>query len=134
MQSKNIEEELKTKLPAHVEGSEEFNNAAEQEKQLNELIQQLQGLNMSDFMTPTQKEIADLTVTELDVEYKLVQSKLSTRKRMQRDLIVSRWLYEQKNPPKPDKLQETTLGKVIPSIDVKKKKIKKNSKETSEKN
>ena len=48
MQSKNIEEELKTKLPAHVEGSEEFNNAAEQEKQLNELIQQLQGLNMSD--------------------------------------------------------------------------------------
>jgi hypothetical protein len=131
MQSKNIEEELKTKLPAHVEGSEEFNNAAEQEKQLNELIQQLQGLNMSDFMTPTQKEIADLTVTELDVEYKLVQSKLSTRKRMQRDLIVSRWLYEQKNP---DKLQETTLGKVMPSIDVKKKKIKKNSKETSEKN
>ena len=131
MQSKNIEEELKTKLPAHVEGSEEFNNAAEQEKQLNELIQQLQGLNMSDFMTPTQKEIADLTVTELDVEYKLVQSKLSTRKRMQRDLIVSRSLYEQKNP---DKLQETTLGKVMPSIDVKKKKIKKNSKETSEKN
>jgi len=95
MHTKNTEDQLKANLPANIDVSKEFNDAAEQEKQLNELIQQLQGLNMSDFMTPTQKEIAELSIQSLNDEYALVQSKSSIRSRSQRDLIVARWNHEQ---------------------------------------
>jgi hypothetical protein len=95
MHTENTEDQLKTNLPGNIDDSKEFNDAIDQEKQLKELIQQLQGLNMSDFMTPTQKEIAELSIEALNDEYALVQSKSSVRSRSQRDLIVSRWMYEQ---------------------------------------
>ena len=42
-------------------------------------------------MTPTQREIAELTKEELEAEYLLVQSKKSERSRAQRDFIVIRY-------------------------------------------
>ena len=63
----------------------------------NAMIQQLQqSIDPRDYMTPTQREIAYMELDELEQEYNLVQSKQSNRGRMQRDLIVSRWEYEQK--------------------------------------
>jgi hypothetical protein len=63
----------------------------------NAMIQQLQqSIDPRDYMTPTQREIAYMELDELEQEYNLVQSKQSNRSRMQRDLIVSRWEYEQK--------------------------------------
>jgi hypothetical protein len=63
----------------------------------NAMVQQLQKtMDPRDFMTPTQREVANMTLEELETEYSLVQSKQINRSRMQRDLIVSRWEYEQK--------------------------------------
>lgn len=62
----------------------------------NAMIRQLQqSIDPRDYMTPTQREIAYMELDELEQEYNLVQSKQSNRGRMQRDLIVSRWEYEQ---------------------------------------
>jgi hypothetical protein len=62
----------------------------------NALVNQLQEtMDPRDFMTPTQREIAYLTTEELESEYQLVQARESNRGRMQRDLIVSRYEYEQ---------------------------------------
>jgi hypothetical protein len=69
---------------------------APNEDQQKELLQQLiNSFNPKDFMTPSQFEIAELSPEELNNEYALVQSKSSIRSRSQRDLIVSRWMYEQ---------------------------------------
>ena len=69
---------------------------APNEDQQKELLQQLiNSFNPKDFMTPSQFEIAELTPEALNDEYALVQSKSSVRSRSQRDLIVSRWMYEQ---------------------------------------
>ena len=71
---------------------------APNEDQQKELLQQLiNSFNPKDFMTPSQFEIAELTPEALNDEYALVQSKSSVRSRSQRDLIVSRWTYEQTN-------------------------------------
>ena len=46
------------------------------------------------FLTPSQREIAMLTLEELETEFNLVQAKQSTRSRAQRDLIEDRYAYE----------------------------------------
>ena len=46
-------------------------------------------------MTPTQREIAYMTTEELEEAYQQVQARTSGRGRMQRDLIISRYEYEQ---------------------------------------
>ena len=67
-----------------------------QEEQYQAMLQQLlAGMDPMDLMKPSQREIAKLTLDELTVEYDLVQRKLNTRSRQQRDFIVSRWEYEQ---------------------------------------
>jgi pyridoxal/pyridoxine/pyridoxamine kinase len=69
---------------------------APNEDQQKELLQQLiNSFNPKDFMTPSQLEIAELSPEALNDEYALVQSKSNIRSRSQRDLIVSRWSYEQ---------------------------------------
>jgi len=65
----------------------------------NAMLKQLQQtMDPRDFMTPTQREIAYMTAEELEAEYQLVQARQSGRGRMQRELIVSRYEYEQQNP------------------------------------
>lgn len=67
-----------------------------QEEQYQAMLQQmLAEMDPIDLMKPSQREIAKLTLDELTVEYDLVQRKLNTRSRQQRDFIVSRWEYEQ---------------------------------------
>ena len=67
-----------------------------QEEQYQAMLQQmLAEMDPMDLMKPSQREIAKLTLDELTVEYDLVQRKLNTRSRQQRDFIVSRWEYEQ---------------------------------------
>lgn len=53
-----------------------------------------------ELMTPTQKEIAELTLEELEAEYQQVQAKTSDRGRTQRDYIVIRYEFEQSNKEK----------------------------------
>ena len=65
------------------------------QEQYEALMQHLQStINPMDFMTPGQREIAMLTLEELESEFNLVQAKQSTRSRAQRDLIVDRYEYE----------------------------------------
>jgi hypothetical protein len=93
-----------------------------QEEQYQALLQQLMGtMDPKDFMKSGQREIAELTLDELTVEYNLVQSKSNTRSRQQRDFIVSRWEYEQANPPQQETLPEAEVA-IKPA---KAKKIKK---------
>jgi fructose-1-phosphate kinase PfkB-like protein len=93
-----------------------------QEEQYQAMLQQmLAGMDPMDLMKPGQREIAKLTLDELTVEYDLVQSKLNTRSRQQRDFIVSRWEYEQANPTQQETLPEAEVA-IKP---VKAKKIKK---------
>ena len=93
-----------------------------QEEQYQAMLQQmLAEMDPMDLMKPSQREIAKLTLDELTVEYDLVQRKLNTRSRQQRDFIVSRWEYEQANPPQ----QETLLEAEVAIKPVKAKKIKK---------
>lgn len=76
--------------------SEETTPEMTPEEQYEMLLQQLQNsINPLDFMTPSQREIALLTESELESEYALVQAKQSTRSRAQRDFIVDRYAYEQ---------------------------------------
>ena len=48
-----------------------------------------------DYMTPTQREIADLSLEELESEYALVQAKTSSRSAAQRKYINQRYEHEQ---------------------------------------
>ena len=65
------------------------------------ILEQLQKtFNPKDFMTPTQREIADLTLEDLESEYQQVQSKTSSRGRTQRDYIVTRYEFEQNKKEK----------------------------------
>ena len=67
-----------------------------QEEMYEALVKQLQqSIDPRDYMTPTQREVAYMDLEQLQTEYELVQSRESSRGRMQRDLIVSRWEYEQ---------------------------------------
>jgi pyridoxal/pyridoxine/pyridoxamine kinase len=82
------------------------------EDQQKELLQQLiNSFNPKDFMTPSQLEIAELSPEALNDEYALVQSKSNIRSRSQRDLIVSRWMYEQSKTVVNEALVKTTSKK-----------------------
>ena len=54
-----------------------------------------ENIDPADFMPPSQREIAKLTVEELSAEYELVQQKSSTRSAAQRKYITQRFEYEQ---------------------------------------
>jgi hypothetical protein len=60
-------------------------------EQLQEFLAKYRNRDPRDFMTPTQREVANMTLEELETEYNLVEARQSNRGRMQRDLIVSRW-------------------------------------------
>lgn len=93
-----------------------------QEEQYQAMLQQLLAtMDPMDLMKPGQREIAKLTLDELTVEYNLVQSKLNTRSRQQRDFIVSRWEYEQTKsalaPPEAEVAIKPVKAKKIKKID-----------------
>jgi hypothetical protein len=50
------------------------------------------------YLAPSMREVAMMTMEELETENNLVVSKQSVRSRAQRDLIQSRWEYEQNKP------------------------------------
>jgi hypothetical protein len=65
------------------------------EEQLQKIMEQLQSqFDPRKFMTPSQREIAELSDEALSAEYLLVQSKTSNRSRMQRDFIVTRYEFD----------------------------------------
>ena len=67
----------------------------QQEEQMQAIMEQLQNsFNPKDFMTPTQREIAELSLDELKAEYLLVEAKQSTRSSNQRKYIVTRYEFE----------------------------------------
>jgi|TARA_R110000824_G_scaffold400339_1_gene607653 hypothetical protein len=67
----------------------------EQEQQMAAIMEQLQNsFDPLDYMTASQKEIARLSEDELAAEYLQVQVKTSSRSRMQRDCIVTRYEFE----------------------------------------
>ena len=93
-----------------------------QEEQYQALLQQLMGtMDPKDFMKPSQREIAELSLDELTVEYNLIQNKSNARSRQQRDFIVSRWEYEQ-----------TKSALAPPEAEVAKKKSSKKTQTTTE--
>lgn len=70
------------------------------QEQYEMLMQHLQStINPLEFMAPSQREIAMLTLEELESEYQLVQAKTSPRSRAQRDMIVNRYEFEQQREP-----------------------------------
>jgi len=76
--------------------SEEQNTEMSEQEMFDAMLKQLQQtMDPRDFMTPTQREIAFMTTEELEEAYQQVQSRTSGRGRMQRDLIISRYEYEQ---------------------------------------
>lgn len=54
-----------------------------------------ENIDLADFMPPTQREIAKLSLEELTAEYELVQQKRSTRSAAQRKYITQRFEHEQ---------------------------------------
>lgn len=80
----------------------------QQQEQMKALIEQLtNSINPMDYMTPTQKEIAELSMEVLSAEYLLVEAKQSDRSSNQRKYILSRYIFEQeKLKQAQDKLKE----------------------------
>jgi len=65
------------------------------DEQLQKIMEQLQDqFDPKKFMTPSQREIAELSDEELSADYLLVKSKISNRSRMQRDFIVTRYEFD----------------------------------------
>lgn len=63
---------------------------------LEKFLQQVaENIDPRDYMTPTQREIADLTTEELAAEYQLVQDRISSRSATQRKYIIQRYEHEQ---------------------------------------
>jgi len=62
------------------------------------LKQVSENIDPRDYMTPTQREIADLPFAELETEYQLVQAKASSRSAAQRKFITQRYEYEISRP------------------------------------
>lgn len=80
----NFEEWLQTQgLSTYNEAFEKF------------LEQVSENIDPRDYMTPTQREIADLSADELAAEYKMVQDRISTRSASQRKFITQRYEHEQ---------------------------------------
>lgn len=74
----------------------ETNGIDSQEDAMQKFLEQMaQSLNPRDFMTSTMREIADLTLEELQMEYELVSQKISNRGAAQRKYITQRYEYEQ---------------------------------------
>lgn len=68
----------------------------EQQEAYNEFLKTIQDqIDPRDYLAPSMREIAKMPLDQLEEENKLVESKQSTRSRSQRDLIQSRWEYEQ---------------------------------------
>ena len=75
---------------------EQQNTEMSEQEMFDAMLKQLQQtMDPRDFMTPTQREIAFMTTEELEEAYNQVQARTSGRGRMQRELIVSRYEYEQ---------------------------------------
>jgi lipoate-protein ligase A len=75
---------------------EQQNTEMSEQEMFDAMLKQLQQtMDPRDFMTPTQREIAFMTTEELEEAYQQVQARTSGRGRMQRDLIISRYEYEQ---------------------------------------
>ena len=71
-------------------------NASEDMEAYQEMIKKIQEqIDPRDYLAPSMREIAYLTLEELEAERNLVVAKQSTRSRAQRDMIESRWEYEQ---------------------------------------
>lgn len=60
-----------------------------------ELMRMLEAQMLLRSLTPTQRMVAEMSLEDLETEWNLIQSKSSSRPRLQRDLIASRWEYEQ---------------------------------------
>ena len=76
-------------------------NEMTEEQQMQAILEQLRNaFDPKDFMTPTQREIAELTLEQLEAEYQQVQAKTSDRGRTQRDYIVTRYEFEQSKKEK----------------------------------
>ena len=68
----------------------------EQQEAYNEFLKTIQDqIDPRDYLAPSMREIAKMPLDQLEEENKLVEAKQSTRSRSQRDLIQSRWEYEQ---------------------------------------
>ena len=68
----------------------------EQQEAYNEFLKTIQDqIEPRDYLAPSMREIAKMPLDQLEQENKLVEAKQSTRSRSQRDLIQSRWEYEQ---------------------------------------
>ena len=60
-----------------------------------EMLKAIQeNIDPHDYLAPSQREIAKMSMEQLEEEYNLVIIKKSTRSRAQRDMIESRWEYE----------------------------------------
>ena len=74
----------------------ESNSIDSQDEAVQKFLEQMQqAIDPRDYMTPTMREIADLTLDELQQEHALVQQKISTRSAAQRKYITQRYEYEQ---------------------------------------
>jgi hypothetical protein len=68
----------------------------EQQEAYNEFLKKIQEqIDPRDYLAPSMREIAKMPLDQLEAENLLVVAKQSTRSRAQRDLIQSRWEYEQ---------------------------------------
>ena len=72
------------------------NGISSYDEAVQKFIEQVsENIDPRDYMTPTQREIADLSLEELESEYALVQAKTSTRSAAQRKYINQRYEHEQ---------------------------------------
>lgn len=75
---------------------EQLGAVSSYEEQVEAYLKQLsESIDPADFMPPTQREIARLSLDELNAEFELVQQKISTRSASQRKYIIQRYEYEQ---------------------------------------
>jgi len=75
---------------------DQLGSVATYEEQMEEFLKQLsENVDPMDYMTPTQREIAQLSIESLTAEYALVVAKQSTRSSAQRRYITQRYEHEQ---------------------------------------
>ena len=75
----------------------------EQQEAYNEFLKTIQEqIDPRDYLAPSIREIVKMPLDELEAENQLVVAKQSTRSRAQRDLISSRWQYEQTKQEQPE--------------------------------
>ena len=75
---------------------DQLGSVATYEEQMEEFLKQLsENIDPTDYMPPTQREIARLSLDELTAEYELVVAKQSGRSAAQRRFITQRYEHEQ---------------------------------------